>query len=252
MTQQSRLAWGRPLRDAEKTLRDSGADTLAVLTDVAEWESVKALADQAFAHFGAVHVLCNNAGVSGGWGPVWEKSLEDWYWLINVNLWGVIHGVRAFLPRMIEQETEGHVVNTGSVAGLTVGWGIYGVSKYAVVSLSETLHQQLAEAKTQVGVSILCPGVVATKLAFSERNRPAALSVGTSDEGQPSQFARTLAAMDIPESTMADSLDASEVAESVLDGIRERKLYVIPTQPIFEEQIRERAEQITRDIPAST
>ncbi len=146
--------------------------TLAVPTDVSVESSVLALADAAFDRFGAVHILCNNAGVST-FGRSWKFRTEDWAWVLGVNLWGVIHGVRAFVPRMIEQG-EGHVVNTSSMVGVSTQSGLapYSASKHAVVAFSEALDLELRDVRSGVGVSVLCPGFVRTRIGESERNRP--------------------------------------------------------------------------------
>src|SRR5436309_1473882 len=151
-----------------------GVKALAVRTDVTELAQVQTLAARAFETFGAVHVLCNNAGVAA-WGGLETATHRDWQWVLGVNLWGVIHGIEAFVPRMIASGRRGHIVNTASMAGLlaTRGLGVYNTSKYAVVGLSETLVKDLAPHG--IGVSVLCPLGVATRIRHSERNRPATL-----------------------------------------------------------------------------
>ncbi len=131
------------LEAAVTRLRERDFDVVGVLTDVSDADSVQALADKTLAHFGKVHVVCNNAGVGGGFGKIWEASLKDWQWALNVNLWGVIHGVRTFVPIMLEQGEDGHVVNTASIAGLVPGTRVYSVTKHAVVALSEALYHNL-------------------------------------------------------------------------------------------------------------
>jgi NAD(P)-dependent dehydrogenase (short-subunit alcohol dehydrogenase family) len=152
-------------------------DVLTIVTDVSVAADLEHLAEAAFDRFGAVHVLCNNAGVST-FNPVVAQSLDDWRWVLGVNLWGVIHGVQAFLPRMTSQGQPAHIVNTSSLAGLVSGLpslGPYNVSKVGVVALSETLRMELALAGLPVGVSVLCPGSTPTRILESERNRPAKL-----------------------------------------------------------------------------
>ena len=162
-----------PLKDAENELAKQGTDAIGVVTDVSDASSVRALRDAALDRFGAVHLVHNNAGVGLG-GPIWEVSEEDWRWILGVNLWGVIHGVATFVPLLIEQG-EGHVVNTASIAGLaTAGFlGPYNATKQAVVAISETLFKDLQSVAARVGVSVLCPGFVQTRIAESDRNRPA-------------------------------------------------------------------------------
>jgi NAD(P)-dependent dehydrogenase (short-subunit alcohol dehydrogenase family) len=147
----------------------AGARARSVHTDVADFASVQALADVAYAEFGAVHVLCNNAGVLI-FGDMQDLKIEDWNWLLGVNVFGVLHGIYAFLPRMLAAGEPGHVVNTASIAALS-GRGIYGVSKSAILNITETLHQDLEG--TPIGVTALCPGMLNTKIVAAQRNRPA-------------------------------------------------------------------------------
>ena len=164
------------LRKVETEFRKAGVPVLGIRTDVARGQDIERLAEKTLATFGAVHILCNNAGVGPG-GVVWENTTADWEWVLGVNVWGVIHGVRTFLPIMLRQDTECHVVNTASVAGLlsVPGMGIYCVSKHAVVTLTECLHHDLRQRDAKVGASVLCPAYVPTGIVDSERNRPAAL-----------------------------------------------------------------------------
>ena len=148
------------------------------IVDVSAYEAVEGLADAAEQRFGKVHVLCNNAGVSGGGGggprPIWAQGQKDWDWVMGVNFWGVVNGLRAFTPRMIAHGEEGHIVNTSSILGLTTGAGsIYGVSKHAVARLTEGLYWDLKNAEAKIGVTLLCPGMIATNIITSARNRPA-------------------------------------------------------------------------------
>jgi NAD(P)-dependent dehydrogenase (short-subunit alcohol dehydrogenase family) len=161
-----------PLDAARDELSAAGADVLAVRTDVSDGAQVDALAAATLDHFGGVHIVCNNAGVGGG-GPMWEASLEDWNWVMGVNFWGVVHGIRAFVPHLVEQD-EGHVVNTASIAGFAYApmMGPYNASKAAVVAISETLKSELGLQGSKVGVSVLCPGWVNTRIMDSDRNRP--------------------------------------------------------------------------------
>ena len=149
---------------------------LAVRTDLSKRSDVELLARQAFDAFGEVRLLFNNAGVAAGGAP-WEATWNDWEWVIGVNLWGVIHGVKVFTPLMLAQNTECHIVNTSSAAGLIVGGGSapYAVTKHAVVALSESLYLTLQQRNSLVKVSVLCPGLVRTNIADAERNRPADL-----------------------------------------------------------------------------
>jgi len=225
------------LEEAEAALRERGATALAVPTDVSQVEQVQALAERAVARFGRVDVLCNNAGVALS-GSTWEHTLADWEWLLGVNLWGVVHGVRTFVPLMLKQGGEGHVVNTGSVAGLTSNpfMSIYNVSKHAVVTLSETLHKELTLLESQVKVSVLCPGFVNTRILDAERNRPAALRNPVATERHPTFEEMASAAL-------AAGLPPSQAAAQVVDAIKTERFYVL-THPEFVPRVRERMEDI--------
>jgi NAD(P)-dependent dehydrogenase (short-subunit alcohol dehydrogenase family) len=228
------------LAAAEKTLRVKGAPVLAVRTDVSKAGEVEALAERAYSQFGAVHVLCNNAGVGVG-GLSWEHSIEDWQWVLGVNLWGVIHGIRTFLPRMVAAGAEGHVVNTASVAGLisTPYMSVYQVTKHAVVTLTESLKMELELTGTRIGASVLCPGFVATGISDSERNRPAHLAGSRSTSETPQQSV----IRDLARQQVAAGLRPAEVAEMVLESIRDDRFYVL-THPRFKKLIRLRMESI--------
>jgi NAD(P)-dependent dehydrogenase (short-subunit alcohol dehydrogenase family) len=221
-------------------LRASGAQVASVVCDVSKPDAVEALARAAYDAFGAVHVLCNNAGVAGGSAgtPTWECSLDEWSWVMGVNLMGVIHGVRSFLPKMIAQGTEGHVVNTASMAGLIPGSGIYGVTKHAVVALSESLSNELTMRGTKLRVSVLCPGWVNTRIIESERNRPEAPRQAPGEE--LAQFAMM---RQIVEQLIANGLDPQAVGDIVVDAIRSESFYVL-THPSWSNMIRNRMENI--------
>jgi NAD(P)-dependent dehydrogenase (short-subunit alcohol dehydrogenase family) len=207
------------LEKAVAELQEGGADALGVPTDVTDPEQVEELARAAERRFGAVHVACNNAGVGAG-GLSWEAPLETWQWVIGVNLWGVVHGISAFVPRIIEQ-SEGHVVNTASVAGLVAApfMGPYNASKHAVVAISETLHHELALMAPHVKVSVLCPAWVNTRIGESERNRPAALAVASGEQESVMQSA--LAGF------LANGLDPAAVADRVLDAVRSDRFWIL-------------------------
>ena len=210
-----------------------GVKALAVRTDVADLAQVQALAARAFEAFGAVHVLCNNAGVAM-WGGLESATHRDWQWVLGVNLWRVIHGVEAFVPRMIARGEPAHIVNTASMAGLIAskGLGVYNTSKYAVVGLSETLAKDLKPYR--IGVSVLCPLGVQTQIRQSERNRPAALR-NERDEGAA------------PVELIGRSLAPEAVADMVLAAIHANELYVI-THDESLEPLRRRFERIERSI----
>ncbi len=206
------------LERAVSDLRDSGVDIEGVVTDVTDPAQMQALADAAVTRFGGVHVFCNNAGVGGG-GLSWEMPLSTWEWVIGVNLWGVIHGVRAFVP-LLMQQTEAHIVNTASVAGLVAApfMGPYNASKHAVVAISETLHHELALSAPQVKVSVLCPGWVNTNIAQSARNRPAHLQEGAAPDPEAAELLRGFIEQGMP---------PDEVAAKVLEAIREERFWIL-------------------------
>jgi NAD(P)-dependent dehydrogenase (short-subunit alcohol dehydrogenase family) len=204
----------------------AGSAAIAVRTDVSRLEQVQALADRAFAEMGAVHVLCNNAGVAL-WGGLESATHRDWEWAIGVNLWGVIHGVETFVPRMIAQHVPGHIVNTASMAGLIAsqGLGVYNTTKYAVVGMSETMRADLAPHN--IGVSVLCPGVVTTNIFDSGRNRPEDLKgetdtaslVLTTDMSDAERAERM-------QQIMASALDPAVVGDMVLAAIQTDDPYI--------------------------
>ena len=207
------------LEKAVAELQEGGADVIGVPTDVTDPEQVEALARAAERQFGAIHIVCNNAGVAAG-GLSWEAPLETWQWVIGVNLWGVIHGIRAFVPRIIEQSA-GHVVNTASVAGLVAApfMGPYNASKHAVVAISETLHYELTLMAPHVKVSVLCPGWVNTRIGESDRNRPADLAVEPAAQESVMRSALT--------GFLANGLDPAAVADRVHDAVRTDRFWVL-------------------------
>jgi len=209
------------LADAVAKLEANGAEVVGVRTDVSDAASVQALADEAVTRFGAVNVLCNNAGVGGG-GLTWEAPLSTWEWVLGVNLWGVIHGLRSFVP-ILMQQPEAHVVNTASVAGLVAGpfMGAYNASKHAVVALSETLYHEMGLMAPQVKVSVLCPGWVRTRIAESARNRPASLTEGGPD-------AADSVAASVLKPLIDNGMPPEEVAAKVLDAIRAERFWILP------------------------
>lgn len=218
------------LADASAAVAATGADVLAVATDVSNGDEVDALRDAVLDRFGAVDLVCNNAGVGGG-GTMWELTTADWAWVLGVNLWGVIHGIRAFVPLLVDQG-HGHVVNTASMAGLTSPpfMGPYNASKHAVVTISETLHGELAMLGAGVGVSVLCPGWVNTRIADSDRNRPpepgggpapATGAAATGGSAGPAVF------RDVLRAHLAAGMDPATVAGDVVDAVRTGRFYVL-------------------------
>ena len=207
------------LERAVAELRESGADVEGVVTDVTDPAQMQALADAAVARFGGVQVFCNNAGVGGG-GLSWEMPLSTWEWVIGVDLWGVIHGLRTFVP-LLMQQTEGYIVNTASVAGLVAApfMAPYNAAKHGVVAISETLHHELAMAAPHVKVSVLCPGWVNTGIAESGRNRPANLrEEGGDAEGDPAGLLRGFIEKGMP---------PDDVALKVREAMREGRFWIL-------------------------
>jgi len=225
-------------------LEAAGASVLAVQTDVSKAGDVEALAQKAFDIYGAVHLLFNNAGVGAGT-IIWESTLADWEWTMGVNLWGVIYGIRAFVPRMLEQDTEGHIVNTASVAGLTSGpdLGIYKVTKQGVVTLSETLYHELALRGAKVKASVLCPGFVNTQIMDSFRNRPSRLQNVPAEEKMGPEGEALLQFM---RQAMEAGMPPHQVADIVFQAIRDEKFYIL-THPELKEAISVRMEDILQE-----
>ena len=221
------------MESVAREAREHGAQAVTVRTDVTELGQVQALAERAWKTFGAVHVLCNNAGVAA-WGGLEKATHRDWQWVLGVNLWGVIHGIEAFVPRMIAGGQRGHIVNTASMAGLIAsqGLGVYNTSKYAVVGLSETLAKDLKPYG--IGVSVLCPMGVETRIRESERSRPAALR----NEPGAAEAAVEL---------IGRYLTPDTVAGMVLDAVRRGELYVI-THDEGLEPLRRRFERMQQSI----
>lgn len=233
-----------PLKEAEKEVGRGGAQTVAVAVDVADGTSVRELRDRALDAFGAVHLVHNNAGVGGG-GLVWEVPEQDWRWIFGVNLWGVVHGVATFVPLFIEQG-EGHVVNTASIAGLTTSpfLGPYNATKHAVVAISETLFKDLQATGVQgVGVSVLCPGFVRTRIAESGRNRPAWAPEPESGDAEGSEAMRTVVS-----DMIASGIPPEDVAEQVMQAVRTDTFY-IRTHPELDAAIATRCTEILETRP---
>lgn len=228
------------LRKAEEEMRARGATVLGVVTDVSKAEAVENLAQKTLAVFEGVHIVCNNAGVGGGFGPSWTQPLQNWEWGFGVNLWGVIHGIRTFVPIMLKQETEGHIVNTASMAGLLSApfMSVYNATKFAVVTISESLHLELAMRQAKVKVSVLCPGFVNTNIATSDRNRPAQLQPG---EQQFSESEMAFASMMF--AGIAAGTPPAEVAEKVFAAIQHEQFYIF-SHPEFLTAVRTRLEAI--------
>ena len=212
------------LLQTEKEMKDTGAVVLAVRTDVSKAEDVEKLAQKTLETFQEIHLLFNNAGVQGGeFASIWKNTIADWEWALGVNLWGVIHGIRIFVPIMLRQGTECHIVNTSSLSGIIAGpgLGVYRVTKHGVFSLSETLFHELSRKESQIGVSVLAPYFVSTRVADSDRNRPSDAGVIRRKKELSQKESHAWMRKAIQEGMSPD-----EVAEIVFGAIREKRFYV--------------------------
>jgi NAD(P)-dependent dehydrogenase (short-subunit alcohol dehydrogenase family) len=233
-----------PLEQAARELASAGAEVLGVVTDVSDAGAVRSLRDAALDRFSAVHLVHNNAGVGLG-GPIWEVSEEDWRWILGVNLWGVVHGIATFVPLLIEQG-EGHVVNTASIAGLvSAGFlGPYNATKQAVVAISETLVKDLQAMGAPVGVSVLCPGFVQTRIAESDRNRPGSATEAAADGATEMRAAvQSMVDAGIPPATVADR---------VLEAVKSDTFYVFTHPELMGEVERRFADIMQGRRPSAT
>jgi NAD(P)-dependent dehydrogenase (short-subunit alcohol dehydrogenase family) len=228
------------LSSTQKEVEEKSVRALAMRVDVAKGAEMDGFAAKILQDFGAIHVVCNNAGVST-LGAAWENSVADWQWILGVNLWGVIHGVRAFAPRLIAQN-EGHIVNTASVSGLIAppGSSGYNVTKHAVVALSETLHHDLRERGCAVGVSVLCPAYVPTGIVDSERNRPKDLP--PSPKTRETQARQAM----LRKAVSSGKISADEVARAVVAAVKEERFYIL-THPRIKGAIQARMEDILEE-----
>jgi len=225
------------MAETAAAVKRENSAVITVRTDVSRLSDVQALAERAYSEWGAVHVLCNNAGVSVH-GGLESATHRDWEWVISVNLWGVIHGIEAFVPRMVAKGEPGHIVNTASMAGLIAsqGLGVYNTTKYAVVGLSETLQKDLRPYN--IGVSVLCPMGVATAIGKSERNRPPQLR-------NPEQAVRT-----DDFTLIGRTLSPAHVAERVLRAVLANRLYIITHEEGLD-PLRRRFQRMERAIEES-
>ena len=212
-----------PLQKAADELAAQGYDCLPIVTDVSREEQVRELANQTLDSFGAVDILCNNAGVFTG-GLAWQSPRQDYQWLMDVNIWGVIHGVRVFVPIMLGQASEAHIVNTASMAGVTNGplTAVYSMTKHAVVGYSEALYHDLTTTGAPIGVSVLCPELINTNIAEARRNRPADLP--GFDFTSPE---RDIAEGSLRQLAAQQGIDPMIIAKRVLDAIGENRFYIL-------------------------
>jgi NAD(P)-dependent dehydrogenase (short-subunit alcohol dehydrogenase family) len=226
------------LAEAEAALRAKGAEVLALRVDVSSAAEMEAAAKRALDTFGVIQLVVNNAGVGGGGGPMWKLTEADWKWTLDVNVWGVIHGIRYLVAPLVESGQEGHVVNTASIAGLTSTpfMGPYTASKHAVVSLSECLAKELELAKINIGVSVLCPGFVKTNIHTSHRNRPGEQqNVGGNPLAQ--KFATVLNQL------VESGQPAEKIADAVVQAVQDAKFYIL-THPEMKPAVEHRMKQI--------
>ena len=233
-----------PLQQAVAELTSAGAEVVALAGDVSKPEYIEALAALATDSFGAVHCLFNNAGVGSG-GLIWENTVKDWQWVLNVNLWGVIHGVRTFTPLMLaaarnDPDYEGHIVSVSSIAGLIAPglMGAYNVSKHAVVAHSESLYHDLAKVEPRIAASVLCPGFTPTGISKSHISRPADMQ----NIGGPTDSMIKAQQM-IERAVSAGRLTAVDVANITFDAIREKQFYIL-SHPNFMKLVKARLEDI--------
>jgi NAD(P)-dependent dehydrogenase (short-subunit alcohol dehydrogenase family) len=226
-------------------LKGGGASVIGEVVDVMDDAQVRRLADRTYAEFGAAHLLFNNAGVGGGGGYLWESSVNDWQWALGVNLMGVVHGIRHFVPRMLAQRGEGHIVNTASMAGWLAPplMAAYNASKHAVVALTETLYHDLRLAGSTLGVSVLCPAFVPTGIAQSERNRPTQFA----NAGELTASQR-LAQQQAEKAVSSGKITAAEVAALTFEAIRTNRFYVY-THPKILAAVRARFDAALTDGP---
>ncbi len=230
---------------ATATVAEIGSDAIGVRTDVSDPAAVERLVERAVDTFGAINILCNNAGVIRS-GTAWEQSEDDWTWMLGVNLLGVVHGLRACIPRMLAQGDACHIVNTSSAGGLVPSWGggAYAATKAGVVAISEGVADALSD--TQIGVSLLCPGGVATDIFRSERNRPAELARTGVMHPKIQQTLSALASAD-----RTDQVVPEMIAGLVVEAIRTKQFYVLPMQAHFKQTIVDRMTRIADALAAS-
>lgn len=225
-------------------LRDTGTEVIGVVTDVAQESAILTLAEKAFTQFGKVHLLVNNAGVAFT-KSAWETTAQDWEWIMGINLYGVTHALRAFIPRMLAQGEEGHIVNTASLAGLIAepALAAYNVSKFGVVALSEGLHHDLTLRKSKIGVSVLCPSWVKTRITDSERHR--AVEERSKPEQLENVSLKTGAAIT---KAVEAGIAPAQVAASVMTAIKANTFYIL-THPESKAAVHIRTEDILQGRP---
>jgi len=234
-----------PLAMAEAAVGAHGTKVLPMRTNVMSEADVSRLADAAFTRFGNVHIVCNNAGVTASAASLrsraWESPLSDWEWTFGVNFMGVLYGVRAFVPRMLANGEEGHIVNTASLAGLLTGENPYSVSKHGVVCLTEGMYKDFKTMGAKLSASVLCPGLIRTSILDAERNRPPELGSRTDMAAltpEVREWSETF------EAALKLGIEPETVAGMVLDAIRDDQFYIIPAQPEYHEALKLRMQDI--------
>jgi len=235
-----------PLEDLAAKLERDGHEVVVQETDVSDRDAVFRLAETARRAFGPIHVLCNNAGVATpSTAPVWETSEQDWRWVLDVNLMGVVYGIQAFVPAMLEYGDEGHIVNTASIMGLLSGRNsAYAASKHAVVRLSEALFHDLRDRESKLGVSVLCPGLVATRIVEAGRNRPDRYRSAQQADADPTSDAALAEYLRATSAFFRDEgMSPDEVAAILLEAIAQKTFYVL-THPGYESAIEARLQNI--------
>ena len=219
-----------------KCLRDRGADVYSMVADVSSAKDIANLAERSLEKYGSVDVLCNNAGVYAGSTPSWTSTLDDWNWIVSVNLMGTIHGIQTFLPIMLEQGTEAHIINTASIAGLILqGGALYRMTKTAIVALSESLHQELEHGGKNTKISVLCPAMVDTNLLHSSRNRPSHFP----DTGPPARHSKAQRV----KQALRLGLKPRAIGDQVTQAILDERFYILPDEE-WSTHIMSRAAQI--------
>jgi NAD(P)-dependent dehydrogenase (short-subunit alcohol dehydrogenase family) len=233
------------LARTEADLQALGAEVLTAQTDVSRLEEVENLANKSYETFGAVDLLVNNAGVASATSTVLESSLDDWHWVMGVNFYGMLHGIRTFVPRMIEQNTAGHIVNVASLGGVVEAVDLYHVSKHAAVALTETLYHELADSAPQLKVSAFMPGLINTGLYLAEESRPSRFSNSVTPSGSNSAEMREFF------NTYGFPVDAA--VQVLFEGLAQEKLYIGPKafqrqSPRILDVIQNRAENIVKEL----
>ena len=232
------------LEQTKKELMAKGDNILAVQTDVSKESDMEELAKKTMEKFGAVHLLFNNAGIVCVGSPVWEMTRLDWQWIIGVNIWGVIYGLKVFIPIMLQQDSDCHIVNTASIAGLsTVPDAPYAMTKHGIVGLTEALHLQLRQIDAKIRVSVLCPGLIRTRIFHSDRNRPAELqNQSLNQTSPPKQKAAIERVIEMQETAMTPV----QLADKVLKAIKEETFYIF-SEDRYRENVQQRMEIILNE-----